>query len=51
MESFLKKGNIVLQFEIKYLMVYVFKSLEKYQWYKWMLKSFSITFVREGDIL
>ena len=50
MESFLKKKNpIILRFENKSLTVYNFKCLENVLCYKWMLKSFSFTFAREGD--
>ena len=46
-----KKGNIVLQFENKFLTVYNFKCVGKSECYELMLKSFCVIFAGEGDIL
>ncbi len=51
MESFWKKVDIILRIEKKFLTVYSLEFLEKGKYYKWMLKSFSIIFALEVDIL
>ena len=48
---FRKKDHIVLWFENKGFAVYHFKCQEKGSCYKWKLKSFSIIFAKEDDIL